>query len=244
MLTIDSRANLTFKKLHSLTTAKGLKKEGLFLLCGENLIREFLKSSQLKIHSEIVAPKLKPLLKSSASISLAPALFDEVDSVGTGFNILVIEQPLMEKVEARALGSYKPRGLELVVPLGDPANLGAMLRSAEAFGVSRVILTEEAAHPFLPKAVKASAGSVLRLPILRGPALCTFPDSCIALDMSGVAIDTFVWPKDAMLVVGEEGKGLGHAQFKRRISIPTKGVESLNAVVAASVALALRQRAI
>jgi TrmH family RNA methyltransferase len=133
--------------------------------------------------------------------------------------------------------------MELVVPIGDPGNLGALIRSAEAFGVTRAVLTSEAAHPFLPKAVKASAGSVLRLPMARGPALHQFPDTCIALDMGGTDIDKFIWPKNAMLAVGEEGKGLGKAHFKKRVHIATAGVESLNAVVAASIALALWKRA-
>ena len=246
MLTIDSAQNATFKKLLSLTTAKGLKKEGMFLLSGESLVREFLKSPNLKIHYEIVTAKQKSLVKPSDTgakiIQLPALLFDQINVVGTGFNILVLQQPSIEKLEAAELKNYKPNGMELVAPIGDPGNLGALVRSAEAFGVTRVLLTEEAAHPFLPKAVKSSAGSVLRMPMARGPALDKFPASCIALDMGGTPIDSFEWPKNAMLVVGEEGKGLGDAKFKQTISIPTRGVESLNAVVAASVALALQQR--
>jgi RNA methyltransferase, TrmH family len=246
MLTINSPQNDTYKRLLSLTTAKGLKKEGLFLLSGENLVREFLKAPHLKIHYELVTAQKNALLKAPADeakiTQLSHSLFDAIDSVGTGNNILVLEQPVMTKLDFEALKNYKPQGLELVVPMGDPGNLGAMIRSAEAFGVSRVHLTEEAAHPFLPKSVKASAGSVLRMPLSRGPALNQFPESCLALDMQGMLIDNFTWPQNTFLVVGEEGKGLGDAKFKQRITIPTQGVESLNAVVAASVALALRRR--
>ena len=176
-------------------------------------------------------------------MQLSPELFDDIDCVGTGTNILVLEQPPIAKLDADALKIYKPQGIELVIPTGDPGNLGALIRSCEAFGVRRVILTEEAAHPFLPKSVKASAGSILRMPMSRGPALRSFPDSCIALDMDGVSLERFTWPENALLVVGEEGQGLGSARFQQRVSIPTRGVESLNAVVAASVALALRRRA-
>lgn len=242
MLTIASEQNETFKKLLSLTTSKGLKKEGLFLLSGENLIREFLKKPHLKIHYELVTAKLKPLLPpgGAPAVQMTPDLFAALDGVGTGFNILVLEQPPLTKLDAAALKNHAPQGIELVVPVGDPGNLGALIRSSEAFGVRRAILTIDAAHPFLPKAVKSSAGSVLRLPLLRGPALREFPDSCIALAMDGAPIGDFAWPENGLLVVGEEGKGLGGAEFKRRIRIPTEGVESLNAVVAASVALAIR----
>ena len=64
MLKIDSAQNETFKKLFSLTTSKGLKKEGLFLLSGENLIREFLRRPNLKIHYELITAKMKPLITS------------------------------------------------------------------------------------------------------------------------------------------------------------------------------------
>jgi TrmH family RNA methyltransferase len=247
MLTIESAQNDTFKKLQSLTTSKGLKKEGLFLLSGENLIREFLNEPKLKIHYELITAKMKPLLSAASdgtkTVQLAPDLFAALDSVGTGFNVLVLEQPTIAALDSAAIHTYAPQGIELVIPTGDPGNLGALIRSAEAFGVRRAILTEEAAHPFLPKSVKASAGSVLRLPVSRGPALREFPENCIALDMCGVVIDDFVWPQNGLLVVGEEGNGLGEAKFKQCIRIPTEGVESLNAVVAASIALALRQRA-
>jgi TrmH family RNA methyltransferase len=246
MLTIDSVQNGTFKKLFSLTTSKGLKREGLFLLSGENLVREFLQKPHLKIHHELVAAGLKPLIPSpttgSKTVRLAAALFNEIDAVGAGFNILVLEQPPVAALKAETLVTYKPQGMELVAPVGDPGNLGALIRSAEAFGATRAILTAEAAHPFLPKAVKASAGSVLRLPLARGPALHQFPDTCVALDMGGTTIDDFIWPENLLLAVGEEGKGLGKARFKKRVCIPTSGVESLNAVVAASVALALWRR--
>jgi len=246
MLTINSDANDRFRHLRSLTTAKGLKKEGLFLLSGAALIHEFLKKPTLKIHYEITTAKLPPLLTAPADTSkilqLAPDLFDELDVLGTHFNMLVLEQPPILALDATALAAYAPRGIELVIPTGDPGNLGALIRSAEAFGVTRAILTAEAAHPFLPKAVKASAGSVLRLPMARSPApLRDFPASCIALDMDGTLINDFVWPKNALLAVGEEGNGYGAINpFKTRIRIPTQGVESLNVVVAASVALAMR----
>jgi TrmH family RNA methyltransferase len=241
MLKIDSAQNQTFKKLLSLTSAKGLKKESLFLLSGEKLIREFLKKPSLKIVSELTTRAMKPVTKGKL-VQLSAELFSQIDVLGTHFNILVLEQPWMSVLNAADLKTYAPRGIEVVMPVGDPGNLGALLRSCEAFGVPRAVLTREAAHPFLPKAVKASAGSVLRIPVLRGPSLREFPSDCIALDVEGISIDEFAWPKNGFLVVGEEGTGLGKKKFKQRIRIPTKDVESLNVVVAASIALADRVR--
>jgi TrmH family RNA methyltransferase len=236
MLNIESAQNATYKKLLSLTSAKGLKAEKLFLLSGEKLIREFLHTPHLEIAFEILGPRMVPLAKKTKTIQMSAGLFAGIDVLGTHYNILVLEQPKVATISD--ISSHAPHGIEVVLPVGDPGNLGALIRSCEAFAVPRVILAKEAAHPFLPKTVKASAGSVLRVPLMRGPALAEFSESCIALDSRGTPIGDFKWPAKGMLVVGEEGAGFGKKnKFRKCISIPTKNVESLNAVVAASIAL-------
>lgn len=234
---IESAQNDTFKELLSLTTSKGLKETGSFLLCGEKLVREFLRAPGLEIVAEVTTPAHAPLVGAARQIVLAPTLFAQLDVLGTHFNLLVLKQPVVPVMTAADMADYQPRGIELVAPVGDPGNLGALIRCAEAFGVPRVILAQQAAHPFLPKVVKASAGSVLRVPLARGPALQDFPDSCLALDLDGVAINEFVWPERGLLLLGEEGPGVNSRRFKTRITIPTVGVESLNVVVAAGIAL-------
>lgn len=244
---IESQKNETFKKLLSLTGSRGLKKEGLFLLCGEKLIHEFLINPSLDIVYEVLTPSMTPLLQDDAKrtrLYLSSDLFSQLDVLGTHYNILVLQQPVLPAFSEEQIATYNPKTIEVVIPVGDPGNLGALLRSCEAFGISRIFLTQEAAHPFLPKSVKASAGSVLRLSLSLAPSLRNFPRHCIALDMDGTPINNFTWPSKGLLVIGEEGSGLEahetHAPFIQRLSIPTEGVESLNVVVAASIALAYR----
>ena len=242
MPSIESPYNETYKRLLSLTRSKGLKKEGLFLLSGSKLIDEFLSRPTLEIVHELTTGTQTARLGEALQVHLSLPLFKEIDVLGTDHNILVLKQPSIDRLPDD-LKAYEPRGIEVVLPVGDPGNLGALLRSCEAFSVPKVILSQEAAHPFLPKAVKASAGSVMRLPLCQGPALNDFPRTSIALDLKGIAIDQFVWPKNGLLVVGEEGPGLAlhdAEPFSTRIRIPTKGVQSLNVVVAASIALAYR----
>lgn len=234
---IESEHNQTFKTLLSLTSSKGLKAEGLFLLSGEKLIREFLKNPNLEIAYEIMLRDSEPLSAPANALRMPANLFSQLDVLGTKFNILALKQPEIPVIPAQEIASYKPSGIEIALPTGDPGNLGALIRSCEAFAVSRIILTQEAAHPFLPKSIKASAGSVLRANIARGPALAEFPSSCIALDLDGTPIDKFDWPRDALLLAGEEGPGFGGRIFPNRISIPTSGVESLNVLAAVSIAL-------
>jgi TrmH family RNA methyltransferase len=234
---IESAQNDTYKKLLSLTSSKGLKEEGQFLLSGEKLIHEFLSKPHLKIIHEIIGPRHQPMTDGVGVVELSSSLFDEIDVLGTHFNILVLKQPTVPTLSIKDIEVSQKTGIEIIAPIGDPSNLGALIRSCEAFLVPRVILSREAAHPFLPKCVKASAGSVLRVPLVRGPSLSEFPPSCIALDTQGTSINEFKWPSNGLLVVGEEGQGFGQATFSQYVRVPTSGVESLNVVVAASIAL-------
>lgn len=241
MTELTSNTNSQFKTFLGLTESKGIKSEKMFLLSGSALVREFLQKPGLQIHAEIVMEGLTPLTtkESGARIfKLSKALFEEIDVVGTKFNILVLSLPEVKPWTPALTKS----GMTLVTPLGDPGNLGAVIRSAEAFGASQVLLLSEAAHPFLPKSVKASSGSSLRMPLYRGPSLKEFVQTeevtsrLVGLDMKGIPIKKFEWPQHPYLLVGEEGAGLS-GQRIRSISIPMKNVESLNGTIAASIAL-------
>lgn len=241
MTRITSTSNDYFKRWKSLSTSKGLREENEFFLMGEKLITEFLRNPGLwKIKAEVRPEGLPDLPRSrgfdAKTFELPSVLFKEIDVLGTKFNLLLIEIPLLEPADL----SLPPRGLEVVCPLGDPSNLGALTRSALAFGASRMILTQEACHPFHPKSVKASAGAVLKMPFRRvGPLkdyVSAGPD--YALELGGENLNEFSWPQDLRLLVGEEGPGLPDLRGVKKLSIPTKDVESLNATVAASIALA------
>jgi RNA methyltransferase, TrmH family len=143
----------------------------------------------------------------------------------------------------------------------DPGNIGTIVRSAEAFGATGVVTTRGSADPWSPKALRASAGSGLRIPVLRGMAI---PVLLAQLRVAGVKIvaasshsgavtgageDAAADLREAVAIfIGNEGAGLPHEiehVADARISIPMSvAVESLNAGVAASVVLyeAARQR--
>ena len=102
----------------------------------------------------------------------------------------------------------------------------------------------EAACPFLPKAVRASAGAARKIRLESGPGLAeltainTVP--LFALDMEGTPLDNVKRPACYGLVAGMEGQGLPEALRRhcRRVSIPmANGIDSLNAAAATAVAL-------
>jgi TrmH family RNA methyltransferase len=229
---IASRYNPQFKELKSLLEARGAKKAGKILVSGRKIAPEMFARALTVIAEDGAWPD--GLEQPNKVLWLDRGLFRDLDIFGTHFPIAVLPLPEIKKWDGE-----KPKGLELVLSLQDPSNLGAVLRSAHAFGVNKIILLKECAFPFHPKAVRASSGSCLRVPMEEGPALKEFSDqNAIALDMAGESLTQFSWPVDARLLIGEEGQGLPSQFTGKRVSIPMHAeLDSLNAAIAASIAL-------
>ncbi len=120
--------------------------------------------------------------------------------------------------------------------VGDPGNVGTVLRAAHAFGASSVALGPGSADPFSPKAVRASMGAIFSVPVKRVKSVEELPAPRVALvarageELAGPA---------GTLVVGAERDGLPEdvvAACDRVAHIPIAG-DSLNAAMAATVAL-------
>ncbi len=145
----------------------------------------------------------------------------------------------------------------IVVAAGvqDPGNLGTIIRSAEAFGAAGVLVTAGTVSPFNAKVVRASAGSLFRLPVLTiepGKLPSQLRDHGLSLlaasSHKGRTIDEADLTGPVALIIGNEGSGVPRELLRHadgQIAIPhTDKVESLNAGVAASILLyeAARQR--
>lgn len=234
MREISSSSNPQFKAWKSLTASKGIKSEGLFILSGEKLIREFLKKPTHEIQAEIVPDNKHPLQTEAPAYHLSKDLFKELDIIGTHSNLLVLKTQDIDESKPQD----KTEGLEVVAPIGDPGNLGALIRSCVAFGVSKIHLTQESANPYHPKCVKASAGAVLKAELRNAGPLATWDhESVLALDSKGSSLLEIPKAQNARVVVGEEGPGLPDFKRVKWVSIPTQNVESLNATVAASLVI-------
>lgn len=241
ILEINSSSNETFKKLKSLLTSKGIKKENQFFLIGKKLIDEFLFSPQSKFKIEhFVIFDATSAHSTHKNILLSKELFKELDILGTHQPLLVLSYQSFIETSINA----PPQGLELVCPLGDPRNLGALIRSAFGLGAKKMILTNESAHPFLPQSVKSSAGVVLKMDFQVTPLkLNEIPvtGENYVLDLRGENIKNVLWPKNLRLWVGEEGPGvqLSSNQEKniKKVNIPTPHIESLNAMISTTIAL-------
>ena len=144
----------------------------------------------------------------------------------------------------------RPGGLWVYAEgLQDPGNLGALARSAEAAGAAGLALSPGAVHPNHPRALRASAGSLLRLPVAVGVEAGELDEHLAPLSPRWVALaprgGENLWQADLdgalVLALGAEGPGLSAALDARaalRLTIPlAPPVESLNATVAASLVL-------
>ena len=179
-------------------------------------------------------------------VEISDRLFPSIVSTEHPQGLLVLARIPSIQLDTLLTGSSM---LLVGCELQDPGNLGSLLRSAEAFGVEGVLLTRTSVSPSNEKVVRASAGSVFRLPCLGG-----FEDTELLLRLEQNSF-RFVatTPQAAIdfrkvdyrgrfaLILGNEGKGLSEEvlnHVQTRIHIPmTTGIESLNVAVAASIIL-------
>jgi len=128
--------------------------------------------------------------------------------------------------------------------VGDPGNVGTILRSAEALGPAFVALSAECADPTGPKALRASMGAIFRVPL---GSFEDAPGRRIALvAQGGEPLGEADLSGPVTFVLGAEREGLPESilqQCEARVSIPLeRGAESLNVGVAAALALYERRR--
>ncbi len=239
--TIESDQNDLFKDLKKLLTARGVRKLGKTLIFGQRQASEILRDFPEKCRAWVgrgdESPPPEDAPEHLAWYRLAPPLFEQIDVFGTHSPFLLADLP---DIEAWEPSSGLPEGCALLIPFQDPENVGAVVRSAAAFGVKRIILLAESAHPFHPKALRASGANAFRVEFLQGPALASLPENLPLLPLSaeGADLARADFPESFGFLPGMEGPGLPEAWRKRAVSIPiAPGVESLNAATAAAIAM-------
>ena len=178
---------------------------------------------------------------------------DSFVAEGSGFSGTEVSEEALAEVSAlgsstRALAIYEQRWSEPTGPLavwlhgvGDPGNVGTIIRSAHAFGAASVILGPGSADPFGPKAVRASMGAIFSVAVARADQIEQLPGTTVALAASApLQLDGAPWPEgEVTLLIGAEREGLPAAVVaaaSEARSIAIDG-DSLNAAMAATIAL-------
>lgn len=239
---ITSRSNPAFKRFLTLLSGHGIKKAGMTLVSGPKQVGEVLNEFPDRCEGIILREQHgvpdQWLSLDIPFYRLNAELFRELDVFGTHQPLLLIRCETLPIWDPKA----RPPGCSLFIPFQDPANVGAVIRSAAAFGVSCIFFLKEAAHPFHYKSARVAGSALLRVPMLAGPAIKELGSSevpIITLSAKGQPIDSFRFPPSFGLLPGLEGPGLPETSLQwPSLAIPMEpGVESLNAALAVGIAI-------
>jgi TrmH family RNA methyltransferase len=215
---ITSRRNETLKLVRKLAERRWRDKLGLFVAEGEDLV------------DAAAAAGVEPVELLVAGENVEPPLLAEVSSAAYPPRVLAVYRRADLRTEP-----LPDLGLALW-HVGDPGNVGTLMRSADAFGAF-VALSEGCADPTGPKAVRASAGAIFRV---RTCAFADVPGRRIALDACAeTPLAEHDLTRPVTFVVGAERRGLPAdvlAACDGSASIPT-AAESLNVAAAGAIAL-------
>jgi RNA methyltransferase, TrmH family len=253
--TITSRHNPIVGRFRSLSDAPDPAGTHL-LLDGAHLVRD---ARRAELFFDVVAVASSKLRDNSEEGRLADALAKEgVDVVEASDDVFDALSPVRTPSGIAAIVERRPSNasamcardeamLLVAIDVQEPGNVGALLRSAEAGGVTGAFVCGSSANPFSWKAVRGSMGSALRLPIVAN----AHTDAVLAcLKEAGTRLvatiprggddpDTLDWRGKVAIVLGGEGPGLPMgvlANCDASVSIPmAKHVESLNVAVAAAI---------
>lgn len=214
--------------------------EGVFLVEGEKAVREFVRENRFAIQLFTTAPF--PDAGRAEVVTITPLEMARVTHLPSPSTALAVIRRLDEPAPEPAVLA---RGYVLALDrVQDPGNVGTLVRIADWYGFSAVLLGEGCADPYFQKVVNASKGSLARLPAHRVdlPALlAALPAGTPVLgcDLDGANVHTLAVPPAAVVVIGNEGRGLSPdvaARVTQKITIPGFGAaESLNAAVAGAI---------
>lgn len=246
--TITSRSNPLLKQLRRAASRRSLTDSGSALAESPHLLNEALRSDieiERVFASESAAAGVAARIPPHRRVPLhvvADRLFGQVATTSRHQGVLT----LVKLSDANPATVFA--GLTIVLDgVQDPGNAGTIARSAEAFGASGVVFLKGSASPTNPKALRAGAGSLFRLPLLRGIEAGAFLKLArehgktvfAAEARGGTPLPSAGISENAAVVIGSETHGVSPAILETAtpVAIPTKSVESLNAAAAAAVIL-------
>lgn len=230
--------------------------EHAFVVEGTKPVIELLRTCDPALQSVVVTPtwldkssaeERRMLEQSPVSVYLCrESVFEKLSSLTTAPGVLaVVRQPEWDQTQVltrpHIFGLYGES-------LQDPANVGAIIRTALAFGLDALWLSPDSADVFNPKVVRATAGALLKLPVFVAPDPSVFDRYRCAMlaavlpgtDSRAIHDLTHIPPR-AVIALGNESRGLSSATIRQaamRFHIPVgSAVDSLNVAATAAIAV-------
>jgi TrmH family RNA methyltransferase len=254
---IRSRQNARLKDLRQRLLHPAVGEDGLIAIEGDHLLQEAersgLRFDAVFLREDRVAGRYPASDGNVKVLAVAADAFDHACATDSPQGIAALVKAPEWTLESM-LAADEPR-LLILAGLQDPGNLGTIIRSAEAFAASGILLTPGSVSPWNQKALRASTGSSFRLPVV------SLPDISLLRALAEKRIPMYACVADAgtsiaeadlrgpiAFVVGNEGAGIPDEILSfcdGSLHVPCPGhVESLNAAIAASIVLyeASRQR--
>lgn len=235
---IKSKTNKRFSKYRSLQQNKYRQAYGLFQVEGYKMVLEALESD-LIVEEIIVSESSAYRDEFENPMVLSDGLFADLSTMKNPEGVMGILH-MGDKT-----GPSEASRILVLDGVSDPGNLGTLIRSADAFGFTRILTMEGTASPYNPKSLRATMGSIFRVAIEAGDE-----NKILALKSQGyrvisssledsVSLRDFRAPDKYILVIGSESHGISQF-FKDEadifIKIPMEGgAESLNAGVAGGI---------
>jgi len=242
MQILSSGKNPLIKDVRRAADRGTLTEEGYAVAEGVHLYEEAV-SSGVEIGGVFIAEdQVREVVADVPVYILARALFREVATTETPQGIITLVRPYEFKLK-----EVFTQTAVLLDGIQDPGNAGAIVRATEAFEGSGVVFLKNTVSPFNPKCLRASAGSLFRLPFMKHPDQRDVQEAISAAGVTlyaampdaKMSIEDVDWSKPSAIVIGSEGRGVSAdwSSQATAIRIPTAKVESLNAAIAASVIL-------
>lgn len=253
---VSSRSNSRVKQLRAAFAGHARLSGGMVAIEGDHLLVEALRSGMVLktvfVSERRSVPSMVP--RGVEVLRLTEEVFESAVKTRSPQGVAALIVPPVSEIEDVMKGTPL---ILIAAGLQDPGNLGTLVRSAEAFGATGVLATEGTVSAWNQKTLRASVGSVFRMPVVGATA-----KEVAALKARGVRLMAAVGGNDfgttaaqamdftgaCALMIGNEGAGLAAEWMEMadaRVTIPCPGpVESLNAAVAGSLLLyeASRQR--
>jgi RNA methyltransferase, TrmH family len=259
MQTLTSARNPMLKEVRKAILRGTLTEDGFAVAESFHLLEEALRSD-CEIATVFAAESVKSAverhiggLKKIRVAVLPDELFGTVSATQASQGVIALVKPPAWTLEQL----FRGRSLAVILDgLQDPGNAGTIVRAAEAFGATGVVFLKGAVSPYNPKCLRASAGSIFRVPLV-----AALDERLLLAAVEQRKLEMFaLMPKGAIevaecnftekcaIIVGSEGRGVSERLRAKAVDvrIPTVGVESLNAALAAGIALyaARKQRMI
>jgi TrmH family RNA methyltransferase len=256
---LASIRNPLLKEVRRAVARGTLTEDGYAVAETFHLLEEALRSDtpiRVVIAAESVRTTVQKHIGGLASIPVvvvADDVFPLLSATETSQGVIALVKPTAWSLDQL----FRGRSLVVVLDgLQDPGNAGAIVRAAEAFGATGVLFLKGTASPWNPKTLRASAGSLFRMPVMAGLdvdlARVTLEqrrlDVYATVPSGGRALADIDLTRRCAFVIGSEARGVSGRlrDSATDLRVPTAGVESLNAAMAAGILLyeAARQRAL